>query len=717
MPIITKDFAEVINLLHDQLEHTWVVGTPLGIGKPNPLVNEIYQHAIDNPDLKLDIFTALSLAIPKGSSILEQRFLDAFTQRFFGDYPELTYIEDVQHNRVSNHIHVREFYMQSGKMLRSETAQRAYVSSNYTHVARDMVDRDVNIVLQMVAVERTEQGPQYSLSCNPDLTLDIVRIAAEKGKPKPLVIAMVNEDLPYMGGQAEVPTDFFDCILDNPDLYFPPFATPAQAINPTDYSIGLLASTLIKDGGTLQIGIGSLADALVYSTQLRHQNNDTYHELLQHAGIKENFAPLIEQVGDTEPFAQGLYAASEMFVEGFAHLYDSDILKRKVYPDAEIQQLINEGTITEQLKPNVISELLQHQVIDEVITERQFKRLQFLGILKNDLTFKPGTITDAAGHQYDTYLHDTANRHAIEQNCVGHRLQHGAVLHAAFFMGSKRFYAWLRGLKPDIRPWFQMTPVSQINELYGGEALDRVQRIKARFVNTCMKVDVLGAAASDTLEDHQVVSGVGGQYNFVAMAHALADSRSILMLRSVHKGKNSIESNIVWKYGYCTIPRHLRDVVITEYGMADLRGQSDEVCIQRMICIADSRFQEGLRTQAVAYKKLSADWQVPEAFKNNTPERIKEQFKSLQGQGYFPTHPFGEDFTADEKTIIASLQWLKSQTANKYGTLMTLAKAMWSRPSTAHQPYLSLMKLDRTGHFKEKLAAKLLVYALRHHGI
>ena len=91
-----------------------------------------------------------------------------------------------------------------------------------------------------------------------------------------------------------------------------------------------------------------------------------------------------------------------------------------------------------------------------------------------------------------------------------------------------------------------MTPVSQINELYGGEALDRVQRIKARFINTCMKVDVLGAAASDTLDNHQVVSGVGGQYNFVAMAHALEDSRSILMLRRVHAGTKPVESNIVW---------------------------------------------------------------------------------------------------------------------------------------------------------------------------
>jgi len=82
-----------------------------------------------------------------------------------------------------------------------------------------------------------------------------------------------------------------------------------------------------------------------------------------------------------------------------------------------------------------------------------------------------------------------------------------------------------------------MTRVSDINQLYGGrEALDAVQRRDARFFNTCMMATALGAAVSDALADGQVVSGVGGQYNFVAMAHALAGGRSILLLRSTRSG-------------------------------------------------------------------------------------------------------------------------------------------------------------------------------------
>ena len=46
-----------------------------------------------------------------------------------------------------------------------------------------------------------------------------------------------------------------------------------------------------------------------------------------------------------------------------------------------------------------------------------------------------------------------------------------------------------------------------------------------------MMATALGDAVSDGLEDGRIVSGVGGQYNFVAMAHALDDARSVLMFR------------------------------------------------------------------------------------------------------------------------------------------------------------------------------------------
>ena len=689
------------------------IGTPLGIGKPNPLINAIWQQAKEDAQISLELFTALSLQVPTGKSLLEKRFLKPFTDRLFPNHPDLDYIDDVKLNRVPKNMKVTEFYMQSGKMLQSKTAQMSYTSSNYTHAMRDMLDKGLNVLMQMVAVKQTDNGLVYSLSCNTDLTLDMDPICQRKNIKRPLVVAMVNPYLPFMGGKAQVDESFFDIILDDESLYFEPFATPRASVNTTDYSIGLLTSSLVEDGGTMQVGIGSLGDALIYSMKLRHAHNKDYLKLIDEAHIKEKFSAIINSAGSLSVFKKGLYAASEMFVEGFAHLFDAGILKRKVYDDAQIQQLINQGILTETIPENIIEILLQNEVIDEVLTKRQFKRLQYLGILKAELRLVKGKIKDEKGKKYSTNLTKYKNIQAIQNSCLGDKLKHGVLLHGGFFLGSRWFYQWLRDLNDKNRDMFQMTSVGQVNELYGNEDLDRVQRIRARFINTCMKVDVLGAAASDTLDNNQVVSGVGGQYNFVAMAHALEDSRSILMLRSTHQGKDGPESNIVWKYTYCTIPRHLRDIVVTEYGIADLRGQSDQDCIKRMICIADSQFQEELRQTAISYNKLDSHWHVPKEFTNNTAENLNKTFNEFQQQGYFPHYPFGSDFTDDELVIIKALTYLKSNTKTTVSKLKLVAKAYFNKVDEEQmKPYLQRMDLLNPETREEKLSNKLLSYAL-----
>src|SRR5947208_7618149 len=157
-----------------------------------------------------------------------------------------------------------------------------------------------------------------------------------------------------------------------------------------------------------------------------------------------------------------------------------------------------------------------------------------------------------------------------------------------------------------------MTGISYVNELHGDEELKRLQRRAARFVNTGMIVTLLGAVASDGLEDGRVVSGVGGQYNFVAMAHALEDGRSILMIQSTTEEGGSLESNIRWSYGHVTIPRHLRDLVVTEYGIAELRGHSDEEVATALVEIADARFQDDLLREAKRAGKVSKSYRIPD---------------------------------------------------------------------------------------------------------
>ena len=144
-----------------------------------------------------------------------------------------------------------------------------------------------------------------------------------------------------------------------------------------------------------------------------------------------------------------------------------------------------------------------------------------------------------------------------------------------FFVGSRAFYRALREMPYDTLAKFRMRSISFVNELYSGEREKRRARVGARFINDAMMATLLGDVISDGLDDGRIVSGVGGQYNFVAQAFALEGARSVIMLRATRETKGRSQSNIRWSYGHVTIPRHLRDIIVTEYGIADIRGKSD----------------------------------------------------------------------------------------------------------------------------------------------
>ena len=200
-----------------------------------------------------------------------------------------------------------------------------------------------------------------------------------------------------------------------------------------------------------------------------------------------------------------------------------------------------------------------------------------------------------------------------------------------------------------------MMPVSFTNELYGDEENKRAARVDARFVNSTMMATLLGAAVSDGLDNGQVVSGVGGQYNFVAQAFALPGARSVLALESTRQVGGKAQSNIRWNYGHETIPRHLRDVFITEYGVADVRGKSDADVIAAMLAITDSRFQDELARVAKDAGKLPKDFEIPRAYRENAPERIAAALKPARDAGLLPSFPFGSDFTEVEQRLIPAL--------------------------------------------------------------
>jgi acyl-CoA hydrolase len=689
------------------------LATPLGIGKPNHLLNAFYRRAKVDPSIDLHILTALTLQPPRGQSDLEQRFLGPLVERVWGDHPDLDYELDRISGRLPPNVRVIEFYFYAGKLLGNAAAQRDYISTNYTYVARDLLSRGVNVLAQQVCRGQVDGQPMLSLSCNPDVTLDLLRGLRASGRPF-AACAQLNEQLPFMYGDAVVPETTFDLLVDDPSQHYRLFGTPKTAVSDEEYLIGLYASTLIKDGGELQIGIGSLGDALVYALLLRHERNEVYQQVLERLGIRVRFGEVIDRLGETGRFEQGLFAATEMLVDGFMHLMDAGIVKRKVYDDVPLQRLLNTGKITERVTPETLDALLAHKAIGPVLDEADFTYLQHWGVLRALLRFVDGEIVLPDGTRIVPDLRNPASRQQLCERGLGDALLHGCVAHAGFFLGPERFYQWLRELPVERRKSIDMRSVTRINQLYGHEELDRLHRRNARFVNTAMMVTVLGAVVSDGLENGQVVSGVGGQYNFVAMAHALPDGRSVLQVRSTRTAHGAVASNIVYNYGHTTIPRHQRDLFVTEYGIADARGKTDEEVVQAVLAVSDSRFQPGLLERAKREGKLAGDYELPARYAHNHPEGYQVPLAELKQRGLFPAYPFATELSAQEIVLGRALRALKDKIESKKGALEAMAEAVVDGAlGDDVRPYLERMGLGDPQNLKETLYQRLLAAELR----
>jgi hypothetical protein len=194
------------------------------------------------------------------------------------------------------------------------------------------------------------------------------------------------------------------------------------------------------------------------------------------------------------------------------------------------------------------------------------------------------------------------------------------------------------------------------------------------------------------------------------MAHALPGARSVLCVRSTRAKDGELTSNIVTGYGHTTIPRHLRDVAISEYGIADLRGRTDGECVAAMLNIADSRFQDALLAAAKRANKIDAGYRIPDEFRNNTPARLEEAFAESRAAGLFSEYPFGTDLTAEEIDLAHALRWLKD---NMLGArkLTTIARALL-RANDTDRSYLERLKLSAPENFTQRLTAKLVGLAL-----
>jgi acyl-CoA hydrolase len=599
---------DVAKAIIERLDGKIVLGLPLGLGKANHIANALYARAATDPSISLRIFTALTLTPPEPGSLLEKRFMGPILERTLGGYPELAYAQAQRRGELPANIEVDEFFLQAGMWLNDPEVQQTYISANYTHATRYILERGCNVVAQLVA--KGEGAERYSLSCNTDLTLELLKARAD-GRTDLILVGQVNSELPYMPGPGELPPEAFAMMLESPEVEFPLPGPPKQPVSLTHYAMGFHVASLIPDGGTLEIGIGSMGHAVAHALILRHRTPTRFAAILKALTPPDD--PLVRH---TEPFEEGIYAATEMFVDAFLELYRAGVLKREV---------------------------------------------------------------------------------------------DGAVMDAAFFLAPRDFYAALRDMPLAERAKFRMTDVGFVNELHGADFDKRVaDRKGARFVNNAMIATLLGAVASDALEDGRVVSGVGGQYNFVAQAFALPDARSIMTLPASRQASDGRESNIRWSYGHTTIPRHLRDMVVTEYGVADLRGARDAEVIARMLEVADAAFHEDLAGQAKSAGKLPASHQIAAFAADNTAAVLAERLAPFRKAGDLPTFPFGTEMTEVEQALAPALQQIKAAASKAEIAALALRGVTAGRPDAQTQQALKRLGLDQPKGVEERLYARLV---------
>jgi len=593
-----------------------VLGLPLGLGKANHIANALFARAAVDPSISLKIFTALTLELPRPTTELHRRFIEPVVDRLFGAYPSLAYADAIRDGQLPPNVEVNEFYFTPGRWLGVAEAQQHYISANYTHAARYVLERGVNVVAQLVARQQDDAGnTRYSMSCNADITPDLLE-ARRSGSADFVLAGEINDELPFMFGDADVPASEFAHILQGPGCQFPLYAPPKLPVTIADYAAGLNVARLVRDGGTLQIGIGSIGDAVAHSLILRHRNGRIFRQIIQRlAADQATIEPF-----EGEPFEIGLYGCSEMFVDSFLNLIDAGVVKREA---------------------------------------------------------------------------------------------DGVLLHGSFFLGPKNFYKALREMPQAERARIVMKSVSFVNSLLGQEEEKRRARVKASFVNNAMMATLLGAVISDGLEDGQVVSGVGGQHDFVTQAFGLEDARSIITLNATREHGGKTISNIRWSYGNQTIPRHLRDIVVTEYGVADLRGRTDAVVIQSMLAVADSRFQDDLLHRAKDAGKIPKDYEIPAAHRENTPERIEVALAPARQEGLLPTFPFGTDLTEEEQRLVLALGRVRSASASKWQLARLLLRGLRAGPvSDGDTASLARMGLAAPQSLRDRVYRALVRAAL-----
>lgn len=161
---------------------------------------------------------------------------------------------------------------------------------------------------------------------------------------------------------------------------------------------------------------------------------------------------------------------------------------------------------------------------------------------------------------------------------------HPGKIVVTFLMGTKRLYDFVND-----NPMVETYPVDYVND-----PTVIMKNSKMISINSCVQVDLMGQICSESIGMKQI-SGVGGQVDFVRGASMCRDGKSIIAIPSTAaKGKVSRIVPLLDEGSAVTTSRNDVDYVVTEYGIASLKGKTLKERAKALINIAHPDFRESL---------------------------------------------------------------------------------------------------------------------------
>ena len=161
---------------------------------------------------------------------------------------------------------------------------------------------------------------------------------------------------------------------------------------------------------------------------------------------------------------------------------------------------------------------------------------------------------------------------------------------ATFLMGTQKLYDFVNN-NPDVI----MLPVDQVNDPY---IIGQNQNMIS--INSALQVDLMGQVNAEMIGSRQF-SGIGGQVDFVRGASRSLGGKSIIALPSTASGGTISRIAVDLDHG-AAVSTSRNDVhcIVTEYGVANLRGKSLRERARALISIAHPDFRADLEAAATA---------------------------------------------------------------------------------------------------------------------